>query len=176
VGTDLIVEMLNRILRPEQRTTVLLETMAGKGSEVGRTFEELRAIIDRVDHEDGSSSPVDMKKGSGPRDGGMWPADRVQVLTQAVLLRRAGYSVNRADISYLGSHHRASIEVGQDAETEVRELVALARQVAAQELPPPPLLNDPRCPRCSLAPLCMPDETNYLLERSGEQRNQNRKP
>ena len=48
------------------------------------------AVIDRVDHEDGSSSPVDMKKGSGPRDGGMWPADRVQVLTQAVLLRRAG--------------------------------------------------------------------------------------
>ena len=127
------------------------------------------AVIDRVDHEDGSSSPVDMKKGSGPRDGGMWPADRVQVLTQAVLLRRAGYSVNRADISYLGSHHRASIEVGQDAETEVRELVALARKVAAQELPPPPLLNDPRCLRCSLAPLCMPDETNYLLERSGEQ-------
>ena len=52
VGTDLIVEMLNRILRPEQRTTVLLETMAGKGSEVGRTFEELRAIIDRVELSD----------------------------------------------------------------------------------------------------------------------------
>ena len=127
------------------------------------------AVIDRVDHEDGSSSPVDMKKGSGPGDGGMWPADRVQVLTQAVLLRRAGYSVNRAEISYLGSHHRAAIEVGPDAETEVRELVALARKVAAQELPPPPLLNDPRCPRCSLAPLCMPDETNYLLERSSGQ-------
>ena len=52
VGIDLIVEMLNRILRPEQRTTVLLETMAGKGSEVGRTFEELRAIIDRVELSD----------------------------------------------------------------------------------------------------------------------------
>ena len=127
------------------------------------------AVIDRVDHEDGSSSPVDMKKGSGPGDGGMWPADRVQVLTQAVLLRRAGYSVNRAEISYLGSHHRASIDVGPDAETEVRKLVALAQKVAAQELPPPPLLNDPRCPRCSLAPLCMPDETNYLLERSSGQ-------
>ena len=127
------------------------------------------AVIDRVDHEDGSSSPVDMKKGSGPGDGGMWPADRVQVLTQAVLLRRAGYSVNRAEISYLGSHHRASIDVGPDAEMEVRELMALARKVAVQELPPPPLLNDPRCPRCSLAPLCMPDETNYLLERSSGQ-------
>ncbi|MDR1406941.1 MAG: deoxyribonuclease IV [Tannerella sp.] len=48
-GIDLIVEMLNRVLTPGQSTTVLLETMAGKGSEVGRSFEELRTIIDRVE-------------------------------------------------------------------------------------------------------------------------------
>jgi deoxyribonuclease-4 len=51
-GIRLIAEMLNRLLKPEQRTTVLLETMAGKGSEVGRSFEELRAIIDRVELDD----------------------------------------------------------------------------------------------------------------------------
>ena len=49
---DLIAGALNRHLRKEQTTTVLLETMAGKGSEVGRTFEELRAIIDRVELSD----------------------------------------------------------------------------------------------------------------------------
>ena len=49
VGVDLISRALNQILKPEQKTLVLLETMAGKGSEVGRTFEELRAIIDRVE-------------------------------------------------------------------------------------------------------------------------------
>jgi len=48
-GIELIAEHLNAILRPDLSTTVLLETMAGKGSEVGRTFEELRAIIDRVE-------------------------------------------------------------------------------------------------------------------------------
>ena len=47
-GIDLIAEGLNAILRPEQSATVLLETMAGKGSEVGGRFEELRAILDRV--------------------------------------------------------------------------------------------------------------------------------
>ncbi|MBR5577989.1 MAG: deoxyribonuclease IV [Lachnospiraceae bacterium] len=47
-GIALISDMLNEILTPDQSTTVLLETMAGKGSEVGRTFEELREIIDRV--------------------------------------------------------------------------------------------------------------------------------
>jgi deoxyribonuclease-4 len=48
-GVELIAELLNRVLKPEQSTIVLLETMAGKGSEVGRTFDELRAIIDRVE-------------------------------------------------------------------------------------------------------------------------------
>ena len=48
-GVAMIAEVLNETLRPEQKTTVLLETMAGKGSEVGRTFEELRQILDRVD-------------------------------------------------------------------------------------------------------------------------------
>lgn len=48
-GIELIAEALNQVLRLGQTTTVLLETMAGKGTEVGRTFEELAAIIDRVD-------------------------------------------------------------------------------------------------------------------------------
>lgn len=50
VGTAYIVELLNAILQPGQTTTVLLETMAGKGSEIGRSFEELRMIIDGTAH------------------------------------------------------------------------------------------------------------------------------
>lgn len=48
VGIDFIAEMLNEILTKDQTTIVLLETMSGKGSEVGRNFEELKAIIDKV--------------------------------------------------------------------------------------------------------------------------------
>lgn len=51
-GIELIAEMLNANLQSAQTTVVLLETMSGKGSEVGRTFEELRAIIDRVELSD----------------------------------------------------------------------------------------------------------------------------
>lgn len=47
-GVEQIAAQLNEILWPEMTTTVLLETMAGKGTEVGRSFEELRAILDRV--------------------------------------------------------------------------------------------------------------------------------
>ena len=52
VATEQICDMLNAILWQDMKTTVLLETMAGKGSEVGRTFEELRAIIDRTELND----------------------------------------------------------------------------------------------------------------------------
>lgn len=52
VGIDYIAEALNELLKPEQATTVLLETMAGKGSEIGGRFEELRAIIDKVKLQD----------------------------------------------------------------------------------------------------------------------------
>ena len=49
-GISFIAEMLNTVLNPDMTTTVLLETMAGKGSEVGSRFEELREIIDRTEH------------------------------------------------------------------------------------------------------------------------------
>lgn len=51
-GIEMIAELLNEVLIPEQTTTVLLETMAGKGSEVGRNFEELQAILERVERKE----------------------------------------------------------------------------------------------------------------------------
>lgn len=52
IGIGLIADLLNRVLTPQQSTTVLLETMAGKGSEIGGKFEHLREIIDRVECKD----------------------------------------------------------------------------------------------------------------------------
>ena len=52
VGIELIAQALNEVLFEDMTTTVLLETMAGKGSEIGRSFEELRAIIDRIELQD----------------------------------------------------------------------------------------------------------------------------
>ncbi|MBC5627361.1 deoxyribonuclease IV [Clostridium sp. NSJ-6] len=52
VGINYIVELLNEVIKPEQTTTILLETMAGKGTEVGRSFEEIAEIISRVELKD----------------------------------------------------------------------------------------------------------------------------
>lgn len=50
IAVAAIAELLNRLITPELHTTILLETMSGKGSEVGRDFQELRAILDRIEH------------------------------------------------------------------------------------------------------------------------------
>ena len=51
-GLELIIGLLNQVLHPQQTTSVLLETMSGKGSEVGSTFEEIQFIIENTDHND----------------------------------------------------------------------------------------------------------------------------
>ena len=51
-GIRKIAEILNDVLTDDQSTTVLLETMSGKGSEVGRNFQEIRSILDRVNHKE----------------------------------------------------------------------------------------------------------------------------
>ena len=61
-GIRQISGLLNELLRPEQTTTVLLETMAGKGTEVGRSFEELRAILDGVELEGHVGVCLDMTR------------------------------------------------------------------------------------------------------------------
>ncbi|WP_028708763.1 CRISPR-associated endonuclease Cas4/Cas1 [Propionicicella superfundia] len=136
-------------------------------SSVRLSDEELGvlAVIDRVDHVDGGCSSVDYKVGHPGPDGEPWPADRAQALVQATLLHRAGYEVVSADLYYRETHSRVSIPWRDDLEDEVRELVTRARETAATLVPPPPLVDSPRCPRCSLVGLCLPDEKNALLGR-----------
>ncbi len=126
----------------------------------------LTAIIDRVDHSDGTVSPVDLKKGSPNPDGGAWPADEMQLLVQSVLLRRAGYLVEFGSLYYAAVNQRVSVPIPSDAETKVHGVALEAREVAARPRPPLPLVESPKCPRCSLVSLCLPDEVNRELERS----------
>lgn len=52
IGIDLIADILNKVISPNQKTLVLLETMAGKGSEIGSNFREIKSIIDKVKHKE----------------------------------------------------------------------------------------------------------------------------
>lgn len=89
-----------------------------------------------------------------------WPIDRVQVGLQALLLEEAGYTVVKAVLYYSSEKLKLTIPVDDALKAEALEALQQAKDCAAGERPLP-LVNDPRCPRCSLQPLCLPDEINY---------------
>lgn len=124
------------------------------------------AVIDRVDHHDGSCSPVDYKVGHPAPGGQPWPADRAQIVVQAALLHNAGYEVSSAELFYRETHERVRIPWTADLVDEAKQLVSSARATAERLVPPLPLVDSKQCPRCSLVGLCLPDETNALLDRS----------
>jgi CRISPR-associated protein Cas1 len=89
-----------------------------------------------------------------------WPTDRVQVGLQAILLREAGFEVREAVIYYAAEKLRLRVPI--DAQVEAEALRTLDDAKRAADGPrPPPLVNDARCPRCSLQPICLPDEVNH---------------
>ncbi len=88
-----------------------------------------------------------------------WPIDRVQVGFQSVLLEEAGYEVTKAILYYASEKLR--LEVPIDAVLKAEALATLEAAKTCAEGPRPlPLVNDARCIRCSLQPICLPDEIN----------------
>lgn len=128
------------------------------------------AKVDLVRSDDeGRVIPVDYKKGKPDPHGQPWAADRVQSLLQALVLRDAGYQVDVAEIWYHETRQRVTIAVDQEAARSARETVAGLWRVAASPQPPPPLVDSPKCPRCSLVGICLPDEINTLEQRRLDQ-------
>ncbi len=127
----------------------------------------LIARIDILEGEAGVVRPVDIKKGSPPDSPERaWEPERVQLCAQGLLLRDAGYSCDEGILYFADARRRVSVPFDDDLVTKTHELLAELRSVAARDLPPPPLIASPKCPRCSLVGICLPDETNALAARS----------
>lgn len=89
-----------------------------------------------------------------------WPTDRIQVGFQALLLEEAGYTVTEAVLYY--AEEKLRLKIAVDAALKAEALATLeAAKACAQGPRPAPLVNDPRCVRCSLQPICLPDEVNH---------------
>ena len=123
------------------------------------------AKLDLVEGEGGLVVPVDYKKGAPQPDGSPWPSDEVQVCLQALVLREHGYRCEHAELYYVATRQRVRVELTAERIERTRDLVADARGVAARAVAPLPLVDSPKCVRCSLVGLCLPDETNALLAR-----------
>ncbi|MBL8747295.1 MAG: CRISPR-associated endonuclease Cas1 [Phycisphaerae bacterium] len=137
------------------------------------------ATLDLAEIEGARAVPVEYRKGRPKRSGIVsdptdemfdepellpvpepWPTDRVQIGLQVLLLEEAGYTVPEAYLYYAAERLRLRVQVDEALRSfALAELEAAKR--AAEGPRPPPLVNDPRCPRCSLQPICLPDEINH---------------
>ena len=108
--------------------------------------------------------PVDYKAGS-PRTSEegleLWDADRMQLGLQCLVLRDNGYRCEEGIIYYRGTKQRVPLALTPELEAWIIARIAAARACAAGPIPPP-LIDSPKCARCSLAPVCLPDETRML--------------
>lgn len=125
--------------------------------------EYLTARIDLIEAEGGKATPVDYKRGTAPDiPERAWEADRVQVCAQALVLRANGYRCEEAIIYYAESKTRVSVPIDDRLVDRTRLLVTELRQMAQSATIPPPLIDSPKCVRCSLVAICLPDEVNLL--------------
>jgi CRISPR-associated endonuclease Cas1/CRISPR-associated protein Cas4 len=121
------------------------------------------AKIDLVEGEDGAVVPVDTKKGRRPHVAeGAYEPERVQVCAQALILEDAGYSVSEGAIWYAGSRERVRIALDEELRASTRAAISNLRLTAAAGRLPPPLVDSPKCTRCSLAGICLPDEVTFF--------------
>ena len=154
--------------KPKEKTE--LETIHSRSVMLGSERFGVVAKMDLVDATlDGAGSvvgvcPVDYKAGS-PREGAdgneLWDTDRMQLGVQCLVLRENGYTCDAGVIYYRGTKQRVRLEYTAELEAWIVAKIAEARAVARGPIPPP-LVDSPKCVRCSLAPVCLPDETALL--------------
>jgi CRISPR-associated protein Cas1 len=123
----------------------------------------LIARMDLLEVESGEIVPVDYKRGKPPAiPEGAWEPERVQVCAQALILEENGYRVPHAEIYFAEARKRVTIALDETLRARTLELLAEMRSISVAGVMPPPLVDSPKCPRCSLVSICLPDEVNHL--------------
>lgn len=125
--------------------------------------EGLIAKIDLIEFSSASAVPVDYKRGKIPSiPEGAYEPERVQLCAQGLILRENGYHCEGGIIYYVESRRRVAIPFDDALVERTRQLLAQLRATAAAGRLPPPLVDSPKCPRCSLVGICLPDEVVFL--------------
>ena len=128
----------------------------------------LIAKTDILEIEGGHATPVEYKRGSTPKTAeGSYLDHRIHVCAQGLLLRANGYSCTHGIVYYVSSKQRVRIELDEEIVNQTREMIREMKTVMSSGSIPPPLVDSPKCPRCSLVGICLPDETNMLAGETG---------
>ncbi len=123
----------------------------------------LVARMDLVEAEGDRVTPVDYKRGKRPHiPRGAYDPERVQLCIQGMILEEHGYTCDRGVLYFVQSRERVEIPFDEELRTLTKETIAGMRRMAASGQIPPPLEDSPKCVRCSLVGICLPDELNFF--------------
>ncbi|HXF83666.1 MAG TPA: CRISPR-associated endonuclease Cas1 [bacterium] len=137
------------------------DRIAARGVTMSAPALGLVARIDLLEGNGNAVRPVDYKKG-GPGKHGPWEPDRVQLCVQGLILRENGYVCAEGVVYYAATRQRFVVSFDDELVGRTLEVLDDLRRAAADPQPPPPLVDSPKCPRCSLVGICLPDEVNLL--------------
>lgn len=127
--------------------------------------EGLVAKLDVLELDGPVATPVEYKKGAIPQNAEQaWEPERVQLCAQGLILRENGYTCEQGELYYIESRHRVVVPFDDALVMRTRQLIKRLREMSRAGQMPPPLVDSPKCPRCSLVGICLPDETNLLLD------------
>jgi CRISP-associated protein Cas1 len=128
----------------------------------------LSAKIDLLEGSGQRVTPVDYKRGKRPHvPRGAYEPELVQLCAQGLLLRDHGFDCDEGVLYFVGSRERVRVAFDDALVARTVELAARMRVVASGATVPPPLVDSPKCPRCSLVSICLPDEIGYLRRADG---------
>jgi CRISPR-associated protein Cas1 len=123
----------------------------------------ITAKMDLVEGEGNVVKPVDYKRGKRPHvAGGLYDPEKVQLCAQGLLLREHGYTCEEGALYFVGSRERVPVAFDQSLKDLTLESIRQFGFVASAGEIPPPLEDSPKCPRCSLMGICLPDEVRFL--------------
>ncbi|MEO2014018.1 MAG: CRISPR-associated endonuclease Cas1 [Fuerstiella sp.] len=130
--------------------------------------EGLIAKLDVLELEGTTATPVDYKRGRAPKvPEGAYEPERVQVCAQGLILRENGFQSDEGVLYFIASKKRVTIPFDDELIARTRQLLEEFRKTAAETYVPPPLVDSPKCPRCSLVGICLPDEVTFLKHEPG---------
>ena len=123
----------------------------------------LIARLDLIESDDGRVIPIDYKRGKRPHVAkGAYDPERVQLCVQGMLLQEQGYRCEGGILYFVGSRERVQIPFDDELRTATVNAISGLRLMAQGGHIPPPLEDSPKCPRCALVSICLPDEIRYL--------------
>lgn len=143
---------------PEEGERIHARSVSLSSTKLGIT-----AKLDLVEGEGNYVTPVDYKKGSRPHvAAGAYEPERVQLCAQGLLLREHGFECDSGVIYFAGSRERVRVLFDETLIERTLSAIMGLRGIALAGRIPPPLEDSPKCPRCSLVGICLPDEVRFL--------------